>query len=117
MSFSTDGGCLCGGVRYRLHDPPKQTWGAFRRDKIEMLSGSLRKVAHAGRLRSFAACCGTQLLFEDDETTEWVDVTIASLDQPESFRPEVAIWTEDKLPWVILDPVRRTFRQERKHPL
>jgi hypothetical protein len=135
MSFSADGGCLCGGVRYRLHEAPKQTsdchcldcrrasgapyvtWGAFRREKIEMLSGTLRKVAHAGRLRSFAACCGTQLFFEDDETTEWVDVTIASLDEPHPFAPQVAIWTEDKLPWVILDPARRTFRQERQNPL
>ena len=131
MSYPIEGGCLCGGVRYRVYEAPKQlsdchcidcrracgapyvTWGAFRRAKIEVLSGELRKVVHAGRLRSFAACCGTQLLIEDNETTEWIDLTIASLDQPQSFPPEAAIWTEDKLPWATLNSSQRVFVRDR----
>jgi hypothetical protein len=65
--------------------------------------GKLREVPHAGRLRSFAACCGTHLFFRESATAGWIDVAIASLDDPSSFPPEKAIWTEDKLPWVILD--------------
>ncbi len=60
------------------------TWGSFRRDAIDLLSGAVRKVRHADRLRSFAACCGTPLFFEDHEDCEWIDVTISSLDQPEA---------------------------------
>ena len=45
--------------------------------------------------------------------SEWIDVTVASLDDPKTFPPEVAIWTEDKLPWVKLDPSRRAFRRGR----
>ncbi len=126
------GGCLCGGVRYRALEAPKQvsdchcldcrrasgapfvTWGSFRREKIELLSGEVRKVKHADRLRSSAACCGTPLFFEDHEYCEWIDVTISSLDQPEAYSPEVAIWTEDRLPWVLLDPSRLTHRQGRE---
>src|SRR6267142_7112810 len=131
MDPTLDGGCLCGGVRYRLHEQPKQlsdchcvdcrrasaapfvTWGSFRREKIELLSGELRKVPHADRLRSFAACCGTPLFFQDNEEAPAIDVTIASLDRPEGYVPEVAIWTEDRLPWVLLDPTRRVHRQGR----
>lgn len=131
MKTFFDGGCLCGGVRYRLRAEPAQlsdchcldcrrasaapfvTWGVVERDEIELLSGELRKVQHAGRLRSFAACCGTPLFFQDDEVSASIDVTIASLDHPESFSPEVAIWTEDRLPWVQLEPGRQTFRQGR----
>ena len=65
------------------------------------------------RLRSFAACCGTPLFFQDNETSPTIDVTIASLDQPESYVPEVEIWTEDRLPWVLLEAGRPTFRQGR----
>ncbi len=90
------------------------TWGSFRRDAIDLLSGAVRKVRHADRLRSFAACCGTPLFFEDHEDCEWIDVTISSLDQPEAYSPEVTIWTEDRLPWVPLDPSRPSHRQGRE---
>lgn len=131
MTTSIEGGCLCGGLRYRLHTEPTQlsdchcidcrrasaapfvTWGAVRRDQIELPAGDLRKVIYAGRLRSFAACCGTPLFFQDNEASESIDVTIASLDHPENYHPQVAIWTEDRLPWVPLEPGRQTFRQGR----
>jgi hypothetical protein len=89
------------------------TWGSFPRDKLELLTGALRKVKHADRIRSFASCCGTPLFFEDDEDCEWIDVTVSSLDQPEAYSPQVAIWTEDRLPWVLLDPARPSYRQGR----
>jgi hypothetical protein len=64
-------------------------------------------------LRSFASCCGTPLFFQDNEESEWIDVTIGSLDHPEVYSPEVTIWTEDRLPWVSLDPSRSTYRKGR----
>ena len=132
MSASIEGGCLCGGVRYRLRVAPARvcdchcidcrrasatpfvTWGAAHRDDIEILSGELRRVQHAGRLRSFAACCGTPLFFQEDAASESIDVTIASLDRPEPYAPEAAIWTEDRLPWAILNPSHPAFRQGRE---
>ena len=33
-----------------------------------------------------------------------MSVTIASLDDPTPFAPERAIWIEDRLPWVVIDP-------------
>jgi hypothetical protein len=40
-------------------------------------------------------------------------VTIASLDQPEHYAPEVAIWTEDRLPWARLDAALQAFQRGR----
>jgi hypothetical protein len=132
MDRSVEGGCLCGGLRYRLHEPPVRvgdchcvdcrrasaaafvTWGVVYRKDVEILSGDLRKVRYAGRLRSFAACCATPLFFQDAQDSTTIDVTVVSLDYPERFAPEVAIWTEDRLPWVTIDPHRRTFLQARK---
>ena len=131
MTASVEGGCLCGGVRYRLHGPGKQgsdchcedcrrasaapyvTWCSFPSDAVELLSGELRQVPHASRLRFFASCCGTPLFIRDDASSGWIDITVASLDDPKSFPPQVAIWTEDKLPWVQLDPTRRAFPRSR----
>ena len=62
-----------------------------------------RKVAHAGRIRSFAACCGTHLFFEESADSGTIDITIASLDDPAAFAPQKVIWLEDRLPWVVID--------------
>jgi hypothetical protein len=54
------------------------------------------------------------LFFEDAPDSESVDVAIASLDEPMPFPPEMAIWTEDRLPWVRLDDSRPAYRRSRR---
>ena len=121
------GGCVCGGCRYALLEAPVAlndchcidcrrssgapyvTWGSVRPAQLRIVRGEVREVPHAGRWRSFAACCGTQLFFRESAAAEWIDVTIASLDEPSGYAPEKAIWTEDKLPWVILNPKLPAF--------
>ena len=133
MNSAIEGGCLCGGMRYRLEDPPRDrndchcidcrrssgapyvTWGTVSREKLKLTRGSLRKVPHANRVRSFAACCGTHVFFEDGPDAGTIDVTIASLDEPTPFPPAMSIWTEDTLPWVVLDRTRPVFRRSRRH--
>jgi hypothetical protein len=78
---------------------------------VHVTKGEPRKVAHANRIRTFAACCGTHLFFEDALDSETIDVTIASLDDPTPFRPQKAIWLEDKLPWVTIDESLPSFPQ------
>ena len=94
--------CHCIDCR-RSSGAPFVTWGSVRPQALRVARGEVREVAHAERLRSFAACCGTHLFFRESTTAEWIDVTIASLDDPSGFAPEKAIWIEDKLPWVTLD--------------
>ena len=71
---------------------------------LQMIKGNVRTVPYADRLRFFAGCCGTHLFFRETEGSEIIDITIASLDDPAPFGPQKAIWTEDRLPWVHLDP-------------
>jgi hypothetical protein len=132
MITATDGGCLCGTTRYQLTGLPKQTsnchcidcrrasaapfvaWAGFHREKIALLSGELMRVRHADRIRSFARCCSTPIFFQDDENSEWIDVTICSMDQPEALAPDVAIWTEDRLPWIAAAASLPEFRRSRE---
>ncbi len=132
MKSTIEGGCLCGGVRYRLHAEPIDlsdchcidcrrasgapfvSWGTLRKEDIELLSGEVGRVLYAKRLRSFAACCGTPLFFQDNDASASIDVTIASLDHPENYSPTVAIWTEDRLPWAMLNSSRPAFQQGRE---
>ena len=126
------GGCLCGGTRFVVTAEPFDvgnchcvdcrrgsaaafvTWGSVRTSALKMTSGELRKIPVAGRVRSFASCCGTPLFFEDTPGTDVIDLTIASLDNPRAFPPMKDIWTEDKLPWVQLDSLLPSFAKSRK---
>jgi hypothetical protein len=67
------------------------------------MTGELKRVNFANRVRSFAACCYTPILFQDGEDSQWLDVTIVSLEDPGSYSPSAEIWTEDKLPWIELN--------------
>jgi len=78
--------------------------GQFRQKNFEVLAGELKRVNFANRVRSFAACCHTPILFQDNEDSEWLDVTIVSLEDPGVYFPAGEIWTEDKLPWIMLNP-------------
>jgi hypothetical protein len=80
-----------------------------RREDLRVTRGEPRKIAHANRFRSFAACCGTHLFFEDTKDSDTIDVTIASLDDPTPFTPQKAIFLEDKLPWVTIDKSLPSF--------
>ena len=91
--------------------PHYVTWCSVPSKAIEIVSGDLRRIQHAGRFRSFASCCGTPLFIQDEVSSARIDVTVASLDEPGTYPPEAAIWTEDKLPWVKLDPSLRAFRR------
>ena len=121
------GGCACGGTRYLLKSQPiglvdchcidcrrsagapHVTWGSVPRRDLVVTKGEPRKVPYANRIRSFAACCGTHLFFEDNKDSENIDVTVASLDDPTPFAPTKVIFLEDKLPWVTLDKSLPSF--------
>jgi hypothetical protein len=100
--------CHCIDCR-RSAGAPYVTWGSVRREELLITKGEPRKIAYADRIRSFAACCGTHLFFEDSKDSEAIDVTIATLDDPTPFAPQKAIWLEDKLPWVVIDESLPSF--------
>ena len=53
--------------------------------------------------RSFCGTCGTALAFFTTNEPQWIDVTVASVDQAAAMRPHDHIWTADRLRWLVLD--------------
>jgi hypothetical protein len=126
------GGCYCGRVRYqasgtpfhetschcsmcrRTAGAPFVAWFSVRRSEFRLLAGEparFRSSSHA--TRSFCANCGTQLTFEDDHWPDEIDVTIASLDDPQAVAPRDQTWVSSKLAWVGLDDSLPAFPQAR----
>lgn len=126
------GQCFCGAVRYELSGPYRQAthchcticrktsgaasvaWVTVERDRFRWLEGtpkSFRSSDHA--TRSFCGQCGTPLTFSSERFPGEVDVTIASLDDPEQVPPEDHIWVSSKLGWVEISDRLPQFEKER----
>ena len=118
MKLPLEGGCLCGGVRYRisaeLHHAgychcrmcqhsagaPVVAWLTMASDGFAWIKGQpavYRSSPKAERL--FCPRCGTQLVFRDIAELRDLDVTLASLDDPEAVRPSYHIWTSSRIGW------------------
>lgn len=117
------GGCLCGAVRYRITgDPVARTLCHCRSCRLASGAPSLAwTVVRVGDLhhdgeppaefesspgvfRAFCARCGTSLGWRTVAKPGTIDVTTASLDDPDAFAPTKEIWVEHRLAWEAANP-------------
>ena len=114
-----EGGCFCGAVRYRLDAASFDTGWCHCRI-CQRVSGAPALVYTTVALsaftltrddglatihttdfgeRRFCACCGTHVSIRVDHEPETVDVTVASLDEPERLVPAFHIFWADRIAW------------------
>ena len=89
-------------------------WVTVQRDQFRWLEGtpeSFRSSDHA--TRSSCGRCGTPLTFRSDRLPDEIDVTIASLDDPEQVPPEDHTWVSSKLGWVEISDRLPRFEKSR----
>ncbi len=127
MPETLEGGCLCGALRYRL-DPTggvaasichcvtcrraagaqSVAWATVGTDRFVWTAGApATHVSSPGVLRSHCPTCGTSLTFQSSPDS--IDVTLASLDDPEGLPPTTEIWLSHRLSWEPVDPRRPGF--------
>ena len=100
------GGCFCGQLRYeirgtpfnctichcvdcrRVAGSPAVAWFSVRPADIAFLSGAPHRFASSkGVTRGFCRQCGTPLTYQRDDLPDELDITTATLDQPEQVPP------------------------------
>jgi hypothetical protein len=84
----------------RATGAPVVPWLTVTREAFAWSKGEpavYRSSQNAERL--FCASCGTQLAFRAIAEPDHLDVTLASLDDPEAVRPSHHIWTASRIGW------------------
>jgi hypothetical protein len=127
-----DGGCYCGKVRYRLSESPRTSaichcvscrrasgaqsvaWLTLAVEGFTFISGEpARYRSSAEVVRTFCGQCGTTLSYQHDGDLDFLDVTAASLDDPEEFPPTHHVWMEDRISWDIANDGLQRFERGR----
>jgi hypothetical protein len=123
VTATVEGGCLCGVVRYQATGDalartlchcrscrlaagaPSLAWAVFPGDAFRFTSGTpIQFASSPGVTRSFCGICGTSLTWQHASRAESIDVTTATLDDPDAFAPTKEIWVEQRIGWEALNP-------------
>lgn len=131
MSDVHSGGCQCGALRYQFRAALRDiahchcsicrrttggiltTWITVPLTSFEWLAGTATEFASsASCTRSFCPTCGAQLTLFTTLSPQTLDVTVATLDQPELAPADRHIWVQSRLPWLQLDEQLPQEQQE-----
>jgi len=119
MEFLLEGGCLCGDVRYKISETPLATGichciSCRRGAGAESVAWAVCSIAafkftHSTPAifesskdvsRTFCRRCGTSLTYQNSPDS--IDVTLATLDDPEKLSPAKEVWAESRISWNAL---------------
>jgi len=117
-----EGGCQCGAVRYaitgepvlaaichctmcrRANAAPAVAWAMFQESQVGFSKAMPQTYASSAEARrGFCAVCGTQISFTASFLPGLIDLTIGSLDNPESIKPTRHYWYSKHLSWAEFD--------------
>ncbi|MCJ8170488.1 GFA family protein [Atopomonas sediminilitoris] len=125
------GGCHCGALRYQLDAPLDDcahchcsdcrktsggivtTWLTVPAHSFTWLTGAPACYQSSPSCtRHFCAQCGCLISLATGKAPEALDVTVASLDEPEQAPAHRHVWASSHLNWLYLDPQLPAEAQE-----
>jgi hypothetical protein len=120
------GGCLCGALRYEATQEPIYSGYCYCADCrkasgsgcIPFMGFSRESLRFSGRIlrhrskawsgatavRNSCAVCGGLVFGGEIGVSETFTIYAGSLDEPQSFRPTIAIFTRNRPDWALIPP-------------
>ena len=119
----SEGGCLCGRLRYRVSGEPvaatlchcgdcrrasggtNVAWAVFEQENFEWLSSKPADFSSSPGIH-WGHCprCHALVTYRRAGRPEHLDIATATLDDPDAFPPAVEIWVTEKIGWETLHP-------------
>ncbi len=92
------------------------SWLMVPADAFELLAGEPGDFRSSPEgMRQFCRSCGTQLTFRHVAAPDVIDVTGASLDDPDTYPPQYSIWSSSRRSYTSnLDSTLPIFEENRK---
>lgn len=85
-------------------------WLTFDRSQVEFLTGHPRIYRSSqGVVRQFCGTCGSQISYQSAIRAQSIDITTASLDNPNLFPPTFEVWLEHRVSWESPDQSRAHY--------
>jgi hypothetical protein len=113
-----EGGCQCGAIRYsvsgepvlaaichcsmcrRAHAAPAVAWAMYQEGQVKFKNDQPKLYSSSSEAkRGFCAICGTQISFTASFMPGLIDITVGSLDNPETVKPTLHYWHSKHLSW------------------
>lgn len=132
MMLSIEGGCHCGGLRYRVDEPLQHSSychcrmcqrtmgsaagiyaGPIRPENFRYTAGTPAVFASSDKAqREFCGICGCQLVFRRRDGTK-LSINVVTLDDPTIAEPTLHIWTDSRIPWFETTDAHPRWKQNR----
>ena len=129
-THTSEGGCTCGYVRYRVMSDPMIVHGChcrgcqknsgsafavnalFEAERVTLVSGKVEEIAvptPSGTGQDITRCTKCKVAVWSNYNMGGLRkhirfIRVGTLDDPDLFPPDVHIYTTSKQPWVILPP-------------
>jgi hypothetical protein len=135
MAEIREGGCQCGGVRYRVEGDPvvvvachckecqRQSGSAFgmgvivQKEQFALLRGTLKQFTRSADsggqvVCSFCPDCGIRIIHEPSRMAGMVNVRAGTFDDTSWIAPRAQAWTSSKQPWLQLGEGLMSFERQ-----
>lgn len=130
-NVTQQGGCLCGAIRFRVTGKASSSslcfcktcrraagaspvaWFVVSIHQYELLAGRPRAYRSPESItRTFCPDCGTPLSYARDSFPDDIELTTASLDDPDAIPPTEEIWLSHRVQWACSNPELPHFAKD-----